>query len=248
MHVTTRVAAASEHVSTSARAERPRARSYVARIASDDATRRQAWALRHESYLASGHIAMRPDGLFRDKYDEEETARTILVLEDTTPVASVRVCFLGRALASRAPAADTYPDEVASLLAAAPVSRSGHEIVEVTRLVRSPDAANNQGLVFILYRLAGYIALSLDFQIVLSCVRANHVPFYRRLRFREASPLRAYPGLLCPMQLLSAPRQDYDAARSALPVMDPSAFDPASFEGFLEGAPIVVPLLPETRA
>lgn len=228
------------------------ARIYRARIALEDGTRRDAYALRYASYLASGHIAPDASRLFADPFDASPGARTIVVYDGTHPVASVRVCCFGKggapspapgpALAS--PAAHTYRHEVGALLDAVPSARSGLEGVEVTRLVRSPEVASDQGLVFLLYRLAGYLALRNDFQLVLSCVRQNHVPFYRRLRFSEAGPLKPYPGLACRMQLLAASRADYDAARAAFPIMDPDAFPASCYTGFAEGGSILMPLLP----
>lgn len=213
---------------------------YTARLALDENTRRDAFALRYKSYLASGFIEQNSTKLFSDKFDDLPNSATIVIYSEGKAIASVRTCFLSRDGTTTSPARETFPDEVNRLLAEAGSSRSNLEGVEFTRLVRSPEAANNQGLVFLLYRLAGYLSLRNDFRVMLSCVRQNHVPFYKRLRFREVTAARAYPGLNCPMQLLACSRADLDEVRAGFPILDPDAASPESFDGFLQGQ--LVPL------
>jgi hypothetical protein len=217
-------------------------RAYTVRRALNIQTRRDAYELRHASYLNSGYIDPRPDRLFSDKFDLLPSSHTVVVHEDEKPVASVRVCFLSSDNIDAAPAGIAHPDEVGELLAGLPKYPPRPQAVEITRLVRSPAAENNQGLVFLLLRLAGYFALQEDVQLLMSCVRQNHVPFYRRLGCDTVSDLRPYPGLKFSTQLLACPRKNYDEARAAFPVLDPMAGPPNSFDGFMSGRPVSMPL------
>lgn len=219
-------------------------RTYIVRRALDAETRRDAFALRHASYLASDYIDPRPDGLFSDRYDLLPTSHTMVVYQAEQAVAAVRVCFLSSDSLDAAPAGTTFPEEVGGLLAALPHRAGKPQAAEITRLVRSPAAENNQGLVFMLLRLAGYLALQEDVPLLMSCVRQNHVPFYRRIGCNTASGLRPYPGLKCPMQLLACPRENYDEACSTFPIMDPFAGPADAFDGFMDGRAVSMPLIP----
>ena len=208
---------------------------YTARLARDDATRRDAYSLRYLCYLDGGFIKPNKDELFSDKYDGLANTETVVLYQDEEPVASVRVCFLSLFHPTPAPVRDTFPDQIDALLSPCRRSARGMEAVEITRLVRSPRFANDQGLVFVLYRLAGLLGIQRDVRIILSCVRHNHVPFYRRLQYREVSGPRIYPGLTCAMHLLACSREDYDAVRGRFPLMDPDAFPRDDVRGFLAG-------------
>ncbi len=224
-------------------AARSRDKTYTAVVALDDAARRDAFALRHTSYLDSGFIEPRPGSLFRDEFDDLDNAATIVVYDDGRAVASVRVCFMSRTLRD-APAHHAFPDEVDAILSDVPRSRKGVELAEITRLVRSPDTANNQGLVFLLYRLAGDLVLKNDVQVILSSVRRNHMPFYHRIGFMDVVGPKAYPGLNCPMHLLKCSRAEYDRVRAAFPLMNPAATPQGTFDGFESGRTIAMPLTP----
>lgn len=218
-------------------------KTYIVQRALDPATRRDAFALRHRSYLASNYIEPREDGLFSDGFDSLPSAHTAVVYQDGRAVAAVRVCFLSSDTLNTAPAGVTFPDEVAALLAPLPRYPGKAQACEITRLVRSPAAENNQGLVFLLLRLAGYMGLQENVSLIMSCVRQNHVPFYRRLGLIPAGDLRPYPGLSCPMQLLAYPRENYDNARQRFPIMDPCKAPADDFHDFMAGRPTTMTLM-----
>jgi hypothetical protein len=115
--------------------------------------------------------------------------------------------------------------------------------METTRLVRNPTAENNQELVFLLYRLAGYIGMMAHTQIRLAYVRRNHVTFYRRLGYTSVAAPRPYPGLNCPMQLMSCTRPRYDEIRAAFPLLDPYAGATETLDGFLSGETVSFSLM-----
>lgn len=215
-----------------------RSASYTACLATSEKVREDAYRLRYRSYLAGGFIEENPSRMFRDHYDDMPNAETIVLYDNGSPVGSVRVCFLERGTDYTSPALDTFPDEVSALLNANPNDAFAGRAIEVTRLVRSPEAENNQGLVFLLYRMAGYVALCHHTQLFLACVRSNHAPFYKRLGYLAASEPKPYPGLSCNMLLMASNRQRYDQVRAKVPMMDPMTDITHNLEGFYAGEPV----------
>ena len=214
---------------------------YTVSVALDKCALVDAFRVRYESYLNSGFIEPNPDQLFYDRFDGRSNTTTILIREGKKPVASVRVCFMSRSMPD-APAHHAFPSEVEAILSEAPRSGRTYDVAEITRLVRSPDCADNQGLVFLLYRIAAFFILKHDVHAVLSSVRQNHVAFYSRLGFKPVAGPRPYPGLNCPMHLIQCPRAAYDQVRTAFPRIDPDAAPPGTFDGLLDGLPLVMPL------
>jgi hypothetical protein len=216
---------------------------YTARLALDLPTKRDAYRLRYDSYRASGYILPNDAGLFQDFYDELPNCHTVVVYDQGVPAASVRTCLLAFGSRQRSPALDAFPEEVRKLLNEQCTIGLGARGIETTRLVRSPSAENNQGLVFLLYRMAGYVGMTAHTQILLACVRKNHAPFYRRLGYEAVTEPRPYPGLNCPMQLMSCTRARYDEIRHAFPVIDPFACGTDSLDGFFSGDPVSLSLV-----
>jgi hypothetical protein len=208
---------------------------YEARLASDASTMRDAYQLRYSSYLSQGHIQSNAEQLFKDKYDDLPTARTIVVYEQGRAVGSVRTCLLRPGDMTISPVRDSYRHEVDALLNACRPQTRGYQGVEVNRLVRAPESADDQGLVFMLLRLAGQVGLSVDFQMVFSCIRLHHLPLYRRLRFSEAGDVKLYPGLTCPMVLMKLPRAEWEATRSGFQLLDPGAESGGVLDGLEYG-------------
>jgi N-acyl amino acid synthase FeeM len=220
----------------------PRQAQYFARLALVAQTRRDAYRLRYDSYLTSGFIEPNDTGQFQDVYDDLPNCQTIVIYDQGEPVASVRTCTLAFGSRQRSPAMDTYPEQVTALLSQHAGIGFGGRGIETTRLVRSPAAENNQGLVFLLYRLAGYIGMMAYSQVLFACVRQNHVPFYRRLGYEPVTEPKPYPGLKCPMLLMACTRQRYDEIRSVFPLIDPYASETEALDGFLLGEIIPVSL------
>ncbi len=218
-----------------------RGKHYTAAIVSNNRGAEDAFRVRYASYLDYGLISQNPERMFRDEFDDLSNTTTIVVYENDTAVGSVRVCFISRNVRD-APAHHAFPREIDAILGAAR-SDAAFDVVEITRLVRSPACADNQGLVFLLYKLAGYLALSRDVQTVVSSVRNCHIPFYQRLGFRTLAGPMPYPGLNCPMHLLRCGRGRYDQVRAGFPLMDPDAAPSGAYEGFACGRTIAVPII-----
>ena len=212
-----------------------RDRGYTARLTVDAATKREAYALRYRSYYSQGHTAYSETGLLMDEFDELATTRTVVVYDDGKAVGSIRTCLLRRGTETMSPCRRAYPREMDALLEAVGPERQGFDGVEVNRMVRAPEAADDQGLVFMLYRLAGYLALTCDFRVLVTCVRQHHVPFYKRLMFEQAGDAKVYPGLTCPMVLLKISRSRYDEMRQGFRLMDPDAGQAGILNGLANG-------------
>jgi N-acyl amino acid synthase FeeM len=221
----------------------PRQDQYFARLALDAQTRRDAYRLRYDSYVTAGFIEPNETRLFQDVYDDLPNCQTIVLYDQDEPVASVRTCLLAYGSRQRSPAMDTYPAQVTQLLRQHMAIGIGGRGIETTRLVRSPAAENNQGLVFLLYRLAGYVGMMAHTQILFACVRQNHMPFYRRLGYRPVTEPHPYPGLSCPMLLMACTRQRYDEIREAFPLIDPYGSATETLDGFLAGETIPISLV-----
>jgi hypothetical protein len=223
-------------------AVQPRRADYFARLALDPQTRKDAYRLRYDSYLTSGFIEPNATGQFQDVYDELPNCQTIVIYDQDKPVASVRTCTFALGFGQQSPAMDTFPEQVTALLSQHVGIGFGGRGIETTRLVRSPSAENNQGLVFLLYRLAGYIGMMAYTQVLFACVRQNHVSFYQRLGYEPVTEPKSYPGLKCPMLLMACSRPRYDEIRSAFPLVDPYAGETETLDGFLLGETIPVSL------
>ncbi len=210
-------------------------RGYVARVASDPSTKRDAFELRYRSYRAQGHIKENSNGLLFDRFDDLPTTKTVVVYVEGKAVGSIRTCPITRGAGTMSPCREIYPSEVEAVLRQSGPEARGFDGVEVNRMVRAPEAADDQGLVFMLFRLAGYLALAEDFGAIITCVRQNHVPFYKRLRFQLAGEAKVYPGLNCPMLLLQIGRVDYDTMRKGFRLMDPEAGQVGILDGLENG-------------
>ncbi len=195
----------------------------TARLALDRKTKQDCYKLRYLSYFAEGYIEPRRSKAYSDEYDDQPDTQTVVIYKGDRAVASTRVCVLKRESNGRmsggVPAQHMFAEEVEGLLqadSAAPIS----SVVEINRLVRHPDLAEDKTLVFLLFRLAGYLILQQDPGMVVSCVRRNHIPFYTRLRFRELADARLYHGLKFSTHLLGCMREQYDRVRRMVPVLD----------------------------
>ncbi len=195
----------------------------TARLALDRKTKQDCYKLRYLSYFAEGYIEPRRSKAYSDEYDDQPDVQTVVIYKGDHAVASTRVCVLKRGADGRmsggVPAQHMFADEVAGLLqanSAKPIS----SVVEINRLVRHPDMAEDKTLVFLLFRLAGYLILQQDPGMVVSCMRRNHIPFYTRLRFRELAGARLYHGLKFSTHLLGCMREQYDMVRRMVPVLD----------------------------
>lgn len=215
----------------------------TARLALDARTRSDAYAIRHDSYLAGGFIDPSPDGQFSDADDLKPNHHCVVIYQYGQPVASVRLCLLdlapGLAGWDEIPASRIFPEEVAELAANFEPGRSAR-LIEINRLVRHPDYANNYQLVFVLFRFVSYLLMSANADVMLSCVRRNHTPFYKRMHFEYVAGPRRYAGVKFETNLMACTMGGVDLIRKEMPIVgaDPGSID--SYAALLAGETVSV--------
>ena len=215
----------------------------TARLALDARTRSDAYAIRHDSYLAGGFIDPSPDGQFSDADDLKPNHHCVVIYQYGQPVASVRLCLLdltpGLVGWDEIPASRIFPEEVAELAANFEPGRSAR-LIEINRLVRHPDYANNYQLVFVLFRFVSYLLMSARADLMLSCVRRNHTPFYKRMHFEYVAGPRRYAGVKFETNLMACTMGGVELIRKEMPIVgaDPRSID--SYAALLAGETVSV--------
>ena len=209
-----------------------------ARFALDRQTKKDAFRLRHLCYHSNGYIDARANGEFSDPYDTVPSNTTIVIYKDARPVASVRVCGMDPSSANPKardlPVSHVFPEDFAGLL------KPAERAVEINRLVCHPDQSHDQGLVFILFRMAGFMIQHHDPDLVTSCVRSNHVNFYKRLRFEPIGNPKRYTGLNFITSFLVCRRESYDRVSKAIPALSINPADRAGYDGLFRGESVPV--------
>lgn len=219
-----------------------------ARLAINDKVKNDAYTLRHNVYVSAGFIEARQCGILHDHFDDLPSSKTIVLYKNGAAAASARVCLLdptGKTPgATTIPASKVFGDEIAELLRGMGQGNRPARAVEVTKLARHPDFLKENNLVFGMFRMAGYLILHFDADAVLTSVRANHIPFYRRLGFQEVAKPRAYPGLdNIQGGLIACFRSSYEGVQRNVPVMNALSSDDGIYSRFMEGE--LVPVFPK---
>lgn len=209
-----------------------------ARLALDRQTKKDAFRLRHLCYHRNGYIDARANGEFSDPYDTVPSNATIVIYKEARAVASVRVCGMDPSSADPKardlPVSHVFPDDFAGLL------KPAERAVEINRLVCHPDQSHDQGLVFILFRMAGFMIQHHDPDVVTSCVRSNHVGFYKKLRFEPIGSPKQYTGLNFITSFLVCRRESYDKVSKAIPALSISPAARAGYDGLFRGESVPV--------
>jgi hypothetical protein len=214
----------------------------TARLALDDATKADAYALRHGSYLSGGYIDPQPGGLFSDADDLRPNNRSIVVYKHRRPVASVRLCTRdGDAPETEGeiPASRIFPEAIAKL-ATPRDERRPVRLTEINRLVRHPDVATDAELVFVLFRFVSFLVIETDADMMLSCVRRNHTSFYKRLHFSHVDGPRRYAGVKFETALMFCPRERYARLMADIPFIATDDERQHAYAGLMRGETVTV--------
>jgi hypothetical protein len=207
-------------------------------LANTPEARRHAYKIRHDAYLSYNYIVPRETGQFSDKYDDRRNVATVLIYKGGEPAATVRVCLfdsLGRLPdADRVPAMEIFEDEIRALTCDEQ-GRGRLRAVEITRLARRCDLANDKAVLSAMFRAVGYLILSYDADIVLNACRPHHIPMYRRFGFRKIEEPRQYPNLTYKAALLACFRSSYDQAQATLPFLRGISVHDWAYERLLNG-------------
>ena len=215
----------------------------TARLALDDQTKADAYAIRHASYLSGGFIDPQPGGLFSDADDLRQNAQSIVVYKGEIPAASARICIRdytsGLTGWDEIPASRIFPEAVADLAASITHGKPA-KIMESNRLVRHPDYATDYHLVFVLYRLVSHLLTETNSDMLLSCVRRNHTPFYKRMHFDYIDGPRRYPGVKFETNLMCLPKDGFDKTRQDFSIIGADPKTLATYAGLLHGETVKV--------
>jgi hypothetical protein len=221
----------------------PEGTGLTARLALDEQTRAEAYAIRHESYLSGGYIDPQPGGLFSDADDLKPNNRCVVVYKHGRPVASVRLCTLDYNPAltgwDEIPASRIFSEEVAALGAGVEHGRPAR-LTEINRLVRHPDFATDFQLVFVLFRLVGFFVAESGSDMTLSCVRRNHTPFYKRMHFEYVAGPRRYAGVKFETNLMACHNASYASVAKDIPFVGGAAGPQSTYAGLLHGETVDV--------
>jgi hypothetical protein len=213
----------------------------TARLALDDATQADAYSVRHASYLSGGYIDPQPGQMFSDADDLRPNSRSVVVYKFGRPVASVRLCDLNLDTAlsgfDEIPASRIFPEAVARLTADITHGRPA-KLTEINRLVRHPDFATDYELVFVLFRVVGFMVAAGQSDMTLSCVRRNHTPFYKRMHFQYIDGPRRYAGVKFETNLMACFNAQYEAVAQNIPFIGSQAGAQSAYNGLLQGESI----------
>ncbi len=216
----------------------------TARLALDTKTRTDAFALRHKSYLAGDYIDRRPGDLFSDPNDDMPNTKTLVVYKHEEAIASVRLCILDTNPVLRGwddiPVAHVFPEEVESLMAAASPDGQPVKAIEINRLVRHPDHMKDHQLVFTLFQFVSFMVTHENSDMTLSCVRRNHMPFYKRFKFEHIAGPRSYPELKFETNLMVCPKSSYESLRNSVSIFSPKAVPAEAYAGLFRGETVNV--------
>jgi len=220
-------------------AQRPQVNDQIeCQLADTPTTREIAYKIRYEAYLSYNYILRSETSTFSDPYDGRTNVTTILIYKGGFPAASVRVCLFdphGTAVdGDRIPAMEIFEHEIRSLTA----DRNGRKhlrAVEVTRLARRCELADDKSLILALFRAVGYLVLAYDADIVLNACRRHHIPLYQRFGFRMVEEPRPYPHLTYKAALLACFRSSFQEMRTNLSFLQGLSVRDPAYEGLLRG-------------
>ena len=152
---------------------------------------RDAFRLRHQSYLGKEYIEAHPEGLFFDEFDAMPGSVTFAVFAGDEIAGSIRACIYWPEIGwDEIPAALKYPQEFGDWAAKRPV------IIEYSRLAVSPRFTATAWAVEVsLFGTLPFLASHVPLAGCVCAVRAHHVPFYRRLGYERISGFVKDPRL-----------------------------------------------------
>jgi hypothetical protein len=75
---------------------------------------------------------------------------------------------------------------------------------------------------------------------MLSCVRRNHMPFYKRLEFQTVAGPRSYPELKFTTNLMACPSARYPIILDKYAILDSGATESGCYDGLFSGETVSV--------
>jgi hypothetical protein len=193
-----------------------------AQIALSHGMMNTVFSLRYHSYVSQNFIDPCANELFSDEFDTRSNSVSILIYRDGVPAASVRASLYDPSGlipgAETIPALDAFGAEIDDLITSYRTDGRPARALEITRLVRRPDLANDNDLVFAMYRMTYYLVVHYEADMILSAVRQNHMPFYRRFGFQKVTEPRIYPKLKFLAGLMACFGTNYGSVKQTVPI------------------------------
>jgi len=182
-----------------------------------------AHEIRYEAYRARGYIGERADGLFSDEEDTRENAQTAVVFRDGIPSGTVRALLLDPGSDNPdfhyIPALDMFGPEIRELLAVRGTAARPATAIEATKLALASHAERDIAVLQALFRTVRYLVHAHDANVVFNAVKHHHMPFYRRLGYRNIEDPRPYPGLAVQAGLMACFREEFADTVDRVPFM-----------------------------
>lgn len=146
------------------------------KIMREESDLEQIIRMRHDAYVNAGHFGGTDTGLFEDAYDRNPNFFNIGVHVEGNLVSCVRLNVLETGVCTASPTVSTHEDAILSQLS------RGWRFTDSNRLcVEHGIEGKYKMLPFATIRLGGLHAAHHKTDYVLTSVKANHLPFYKRI-------------------------------------------------------------------
>jgi len=192
---------------------------YCASRADSPGDRIAAYRIRHECYLRENYISPKDNEQFSDEFDLQENCETVLLHDESgSIVGSARLSLLDCSSPLRIPAQSCFPAEIASLMWPEDYA---WRAVEINRLV-CRDFAKYKSFsarLLALYKSLADHSLIATADLILACVREEHLRLYNRFGFLQIAGPKLYHSVRFEVYLLCLFRQGFNALWRMLKVL-----------------------------
>jgi len=91
-----------------------------------------------------------------------------------------------------------------------------------------------------LFQFVSFMVTHEQSDMTLSCVRRNHMPFYKRFKFQHIAGPRYYPELKFETNLMVCPKSSYELLRNSVSIFSPKAVPSEAYAGLFRGETVNV--------
>jgi len=183
--------------------------------------RDEVYALRYRAYRDIGAVNEINSQLFKDSYDDQPNHILWALTENDRVVGSIRTTWFHHEEPYSIPEMDAYGDAV---LAFIPQPR---RILSCNRFVTDPERLGRDNYFALILMRHYMVVANVHAEHSLGAVRANHLPFYKRvLRLNPISEGRKYPGLNSIMHLTACDfMENIDKVYDKTPILKPKGYE-----------------------
>ncbi len=151
----------------------------------------RVYSMRYRSYSEEGYIEKDPSCKFMDEYDSRANCTSYILYKESKAVASIRVCLYDPLEAMDVPVMSVYDEEIKASIG------YNSRFIEINKFVVDPEFQRKGGLEarFQIFKLLADVVTDVQAKSLLVAVRPAHIKFYRMLKCRPVSEVKAYPYL-----------------------------------------------------